>query len=193
MLPGVASSPVDVSAIDANANLTRHVRLWNAQTLRSFSSKLAQLNATIETVFGKTMDSATPVVTEDQFRSVAAALKGTDKKFAILTSIGLSAGRQLCHADTMVAACLVDELGALEKFTRRCKPAYDASCALTYPPDKLATTAVLIAETPEDRAELTNASIAVLATALKAAGLVGAGSSASFPVGSAPQSRSHAG
>jgi len=154
-------------AIDADAGLTRHIQLWNSDTLRSMGAKISRLHDEIDTVVGGAVERMTTVPGAATYEKLLPAIERTDKRIKVLLSIAACGGRQICHADTLLAAALLDDDGSISKFERPCKLELDATESKpSFAPDAASTVAVLIAAAGEHREALVNASFDKLAQAL---------------------------
>jgi len=104
--------------LQTDATLLAIIRAWNAQTLRGFAPKvergMQEVSAMLEGGSG------------DAFSRVGQALEGLDKKVQVMRSITKCEGRQVCHADTLVVALLLDTADALTPYSRRCRASHDA-------------------------------------------------------------------
>ena len=203
-------------AVDADAALTAHIQLRNAETVRAVAQKVARLPFEVDEALGGSGSAAppaaegggsggggggggaTPIETEaaadPRAARCAAAAKtsgsvpGTeayerlrpcvdrvDKRIRILVSISHCRGRQVCHADTLVAAALLDDRpaaagggsadfggGGVASFERPCKLEADAHGRPSFAPDPASRVAVLYAAPGDERERLVRASFTAL-------------------------------
>jgi len=106
--------------INADAALVSTIRLWNATVLNGFTPKMI---ASLQEVSKMLQEGgeATPFV------DIGQTLNGLDKKVQVMRSITRCEGQQVCHADTLVAAILLDADGVLAPFIHICRAGHDAT------------------------------------------------------------------
>lgn len=148
------------AGFERHAGLVQHIMQWNANTLRAMSLKLAGVQGQVETALG-------PISTDElqpgQYEALLPSVESAEKKLAVMRSIVVSHGKQLCHADTLVAACLLDaEGGRLREFARPIKQAFDGKWKPTYEEDASSNVFALIACAGEERATLMAESLRVM-------------------------------
>ena len=119
-------------AIDRHPGLMQHILQWNANTLRSMSQKLsAELHERVLSALAGPASSDTAAIpgenamlAPEHYAAVGALVDETaarlaelvphadleraEKRVAVMRSIAQCNGRQVCHADTLVVACLLD-------------------------------------------------------------------------------------
>ena len=162
------------AAIDAHPGLTRHIQLWNASIVREMGGKIAKYPSDIDKALGPAPAAGSPPVTltDDSYGKLEGDTEKLDKRVKILLSITQCRGRQVCHADTLVATCLLDD-PRLAAYERPCKLAVDTKFKPTMEALPGSNVYGLIAEAGEPRAALNASSLEVLATAFSALGLAG--------------------
>jgi len=157
-------APAVWHAIDADAALTRHIALWNADTLRSMAAKISKLPDEVSGVLGTDISR---LPNSADFGKLGAAVERYDKRMKILLSITACEGKQVCHADTLVAASLLDASGALSRFERPVELALNASNNKpTFARDEGSSVVGLMAAAGGERDALVKASFAILEQAL---------------------------
>ncbi len=169
--------------LDRYPAVVQHALLWNATTLREQSSKLAGgLEAGVERALGAESGALRP----EQYAAVAVEIERAlaeaggrlelaagggvdkaDKKVKIMESIARCEGRQLCHADTLVAACLLDAKSELVPYARPVKLGFDAKFKPTFEEDASSRVWSLLAPEGAQREALHNLSIGVLLAAVR--------------------------
>ena len=147
------SAPATWRAIDADAGLARHIAVWNADIVESMNAKVARLSADIVDTLGS---REAPGAAE--YGAIAPLAAAADKKLAVIRSISSCLGRQVCHADTLVAACLLDDEGELGRYTVRCTAGLE--------PDAASSLCALLAPAGPEREALASRSLALLEAAL---------------------------
>ena len=99
-------------------SVQRVVQEWNRITLSNQAPKVEALmrdvTRALQTGGG-----------EPAFADVYRLAEEASKKVTILSQIGRADGLQVCHADTLVACCLLDTEGVLTGFERRCEVSWD--------------------------------------------------------------------
>lgn len=75
-------------------------------------------------------------------------------------------GCQVCHADTLVAAYILDDENTMAQFARRCQAGHDQKFKPTFEPNNSSSVVALVAETGPEREQLACASFVVLVQAL---------------------------
>lgn len=148
--------------LKCESDIVQVVHAWNAEVMRGFAPK----------VEGIMRDIAATTSTEPDFQKLQVVLEVADKKVAIMNSIAQCDGLQVCHADTLVAATLIDASGILATYERRCRVGRTANMtkpAPVYEESDGSTVCILAAE-GEARAKLETESIAVLVTSVTGGG-----------------------
>mmetsp|Transcript_36281 Transcript_36281/g.117296 ORF Transcript_36281/g.117296 Transcript_36281/m.117296 type:complete len:379 (+) Transcript_36281:139-1275(+) len=169
VLEPAACPPAIWEAIDADASLTKHIQLWNSQTIRNIAGNVSGFADDVEAAIGPVGDEATTSVTDAEgHKKLRPMIERLDKCVQILLSISTREGRQACHADTLVAAVLLDDDGAVTKFERACKLEVDAQMKPTFAADPTSRVFALVADPGEQREELIKASFDKLATGFAA-------------------------
>ena len=159
--------PAVWGAIDASAPLSRHIQLWNAETVREMGKKIAKLPSEIDTALGAADGPAADAITAASYSKLQPTVEKLDKRVKVLLSISSCAGRQVCHADTLVAAALVDD-GSLTKFERPIKLEIDAKLKPTMAADPASTVVAYVADAGPEREALIKASFEAIARGLSA-------------------------
>merc|ERR1712060_445049 len=130
--------------LEAQPGLLQHVLQWNADVLESMGKKLATVGAdTAGTLGGSVCHGAG--LGAGQYAAVEAVVEKADKRVQVMLSIARCHGRQVCHADTLVAACLMDDMGTLTSFVCPCRLGHDARFKPTFDADQHSSVAALLA------------------------------------------------
>ena len=164
MLDTVAT-PTAWPLLEEHPSVLQHVLHWNAVTLKTMGKKLGAVAA--DTAAALEGDGA--VLGPTHYGAVEAVVEKADKKVQVMLAIARCQGRQVCHADTLVATCLMDDAGALAAFMRRCHPGHDAKFKPTFTADPSSNVAALLAEPGLAREDLFQKSVAILLDGLRGA------------------------
>ena len=157
--------PAIWKAIDADPVLTKHIQLWNSEMTRTIGEKVANFPNEIALALGaKAAGSVTSVASPESYAKLEPAIEKLDKRVKVAASIARCGGRQVCHADTLVSACLLDDDGSLTKFERKVKLEVDKKFKPTFAEDKGSSVSCLIAEAGPERDELIKVSFEKLVT-----------------------------
>lgn len=81
---------------------------------------------------------------------------------AIMLSIVRTDAEQVCHADTLVAAVLLDDEGRLAPYSLPCRAGHDARLRPTFEPEEGSPIATIVATAGAERDALLGASLDVL-------------------------------
>ena len=159
--------------IETHPGLMQHVLQWNADTLTAFGKKLASMGNEVGEALsgsggGGEGSGGAGELGAKQYGEVEGIVEKADKKVQVMLSIARCQGRQVCHADTLVVACLMDDDGKLTRFTKRCTPGHDAKFKPTFVPEASSSVAALMAEAGDERAELFKASTDIVVQGLTA-------------------------
>ena len=132
---------------------------------RTIGEKVANFPNEIALALGaKAAGSVTSVASPESYAKLEPAIEKLDKRVKVAASIARCGGRQVCHADTLVSACLLDDDGSLTKFERKVKLEVDKKFKPTFAEDKGSSVSCLIAEAGPERDELIKVSFEKLVT-----------------------------
>jgi hypothetical protein len=157
--------PVVWSLLDEHPHILQHVLQWNADTMRAMSNKLT----TLEAETAQALSSANGINVE-QYMAAGEVVSKAEKRIKVMNSIAKCCGRQLCHADTLVAACLLDGTPDLAQFIQRSKVDHDQACNPIFIADESSTVGALLADEGGARQQLETLSFAVLVAAYEQVG-----------------------
>lgn len=107
----------------ADPALCRLIRLWNASIVSRFAKRLSSKSAELGAAAVLPSSGADDVcITGDgHFGTVARLATEMEKMIAVVHSIGTSRGEQMCLADPLVAAALMDSSERLGPFIKPAK------------------------------------------------------------------------
>uniref|UniRef100_A0A7S0LH34 Uncharacterized protein n=1 Tax=Coccolithus braarudii TaxID=221442 RepID=A0A7S0LH34_9EUKA len=147
------------AAIHADEPLMRLMQAWNTAIMRSHAEKVRLMAVEV----AEKAASADQNDAEFPFSELAPSAERAEKRMAVIKSILGNSGLQICHADTLLAAALLDGDGLLEKYTRRVSCECDKSGKPTFKLEEGSHVAALVSQADsEGRAELIAASFNVL-------------------------------
>ena len=149
------------AAVAADARLTALVEGWNSRTIGECCDSM---EAWVARLRGACLDAA-----PDLGALRALDFEKLDKKAKILRSIVDADGRQTCFADTLVAAALVDDGGALAPYYAKLAPA-DGGAPTAEP--RSSSLSALAADKGAPQKALASAARRVLGAALAADGVL---------------------
>jgi len=146
----------------ADKELVGMISAWNAQTLKTFAPKVSKGMNEIKAICDKS--TAGPDATSPLWPELLVLLEGIDKKVQVMKSITKCKGSQVCHADTLVAALLLDDKDALLLYTKKCRASHDEQLKPKPVLDGCEDSRLAVLMAPEaQRGDLEAASIRVLA------------------------------
>ena len=103
--------------IDSQAGLTRHIQAWNTHMIASIADKIAKLPTDVRAALDDDADGAR-TKGDAHYSRLDPYINQVDKRVQILVAITACRGKQVCHADTLVSAAILDESGSLAKYER---------------------------------------------------------------------------
>jgi hypothetical protein len=156
-------SPEIWAHFEASPSIVQHVLQWNADTLKAMGKKLASLDAEVR----KSLSGGDGAggLTASQYGSAAEAVSKAEKRVKVMSSITRSFGRQVCHADTLVAACLLDGGGHVARFEQKSMVRHDSNSKPIFTHDETSSIATLVASDGVQRQQLEANSLAVMLAA----------------------------
>lgn len=170
------SAPDVWNNLEKDLGLLALVKLWNTETIRAMTQKIADFPAAMEKIFPparprkKSMfkkskgvaglkPEAVVAPKDEQYVAHVKLLEKLDKRVQVLLNISQSRAKQMPHADTLAIASLLDDDGGTVKFERKVSLAVDERNKPTFAEDPSSTVYALVTEPGPLREELISVSI----------------------------------
>ena len=158
------------AALERDRSLIASIHAWNGSTIRRQAPKIEGIAREMSELLAHADQSGagTP------FAAFGQKASEIDKKVKMLLSITKCDGLQVCHADTVVIAALLDESGEIARYERRCATNLDPSLGRAEPDLSSQAAAgssnvsALVASEGDERKRLERATYRVLVDALGA-------------------------
>lgn len=158
------------AALERMPPVMQHCLQWNADTLRSMGRKLGQVEGGVASALGGTssaeLGAAAAPLGPEQYAAVRSVVDSASKRLAVMASIVKSEGKQICHADTLVVACLLDDGGQLAPYCVDSRLTHDANHKPQFVAEPGSTLSALLAAAGAPRDDLNKKSFAVLSAAV---------------------------
>jgi len=155
--------------LSMDSSVVRLITAWNEVSLKRFSQSISDIGKEMVAAFESTGTDGKADGKAEVFGKVEALSENASKKVMMINSIAKFRGQQLPLADPLVVASLLDTVGTLAPFERKCKAGHDQKGKPTFNPEPHSSVATLFAKS-DDQPKLYAAALAVLASALSPAG-----------------------